>query len=201
MDEYSARSIHQFSYQPGGYQPGGYPPGGYAPGPGNYPYPGPQSWTPVGELANLGGRIVAYLIDRFLIGFLVGIILGIGYLIAFIIAVAGAATQTEAGSVIGGLGFMFILLLLVPVGLAAWLFNEVYLAGKNNGQTIGKRLMKIRIAKEDGTPFGYMDAFLRNFIGYWISSLACGLGFIWGLFDNRNQTWHDKIFHTVVVRA
>jgi uncharacterized RDD family membrane protein YckC len=191
MDNYSSRPVHQFSYQPGGYQPGGYPP----PGPGNYP--GQQPWMPGGELAGLGGRIVAFLIDRFLIG----IIIGAAYVIMILLAVAGAATQTEEGSTAGGIAAMLVFLVLFPAALLVMVFNEVYLAGKNNGQTIGKKLMKIRVAKEDGTPFGYMDAFLRNIIGYWISSLICSLGFFWGLFDSRNQTWHDKIFHTLVVKA
>jgi uncharacterized RDD family membrane protein YckC len=192
MDNYSSRSVHQFSYQPGGY-----PPPGYAPDPGNYPYPAPQPWAPGGELAGLGGRIIAYLID----GFLVGIIVVIGYGLMFAVMVAGAATQTDAGATIGGVGAMLLFLVLIPTAMAVRLLNEVYVAGKNNGQTIGKKMMSIRVAKEDGTQFGYMDAFLRNIIGYWISAFVCCLGFIWGLFDSRNQTWHDKIFHTLVVRA
>jgi len=133
--------------------------------------------------------------------FIVGIVVGAGYALMAVIAIAGAATQTDEGATLGGLGAMLIALVLIPVALVIQLFNEVYLAGKNNGQTIGKKLMKIRVAKEDGTQFGYMDAFLRNVIGYWISGLVCGLGFIWGLFDSRNQAWHDKIFHTIVVQA
>lgn len=197
MTNDTSRSIHQSSYQPGGYQPGGYPPGGYAPGPGGYQYPAQQPWMPGGEMAGLGGRIVAFLIDRFIIG----IIVGIAYFLMFMLIIAGAATQSDAGSSVAGIGILMVWLVLIPAALLVMLFNEVYLAGKNNGQTIGKKLMGIRIAKEDGTQFGYMDAFLRNVIGYWISSLLCSLGFFWGLFDSRNQTWHDKIFHTLVVRA
>src|SRR5215469_15955159 len=192
MENNSSRTIHQSSYQPGGYQAGS-----YAPGPGSYPYPGPQPWAPGAQLAGLGPRIVAFLIDRFLLG----IIIGVAYVIMFFVILAGAATQTDAGQTAAGLGVLMVCLILIPAALLVMVFNEVYLAGKNNGQTIGKKLMKIRIAKEDGTPFGYMDAFLRNIIGYWISSLVCSLGFFWGLFDSRKQTWHDKIFHTLVVQA
>ena len=28
-----------------------------------------------------------------------------------------------------------------------------------------------------------------------------GLGYLWALWDNRKQTWHDKVVSTVVVRA
>jgi uncharacterized RDD family membrane protein YckC len=194
-----SRSIHQSSYQPGGYQPGGYQPGGYGAAPGGYPgnqYPGQQPWVP-GQMAGLGGRIVAFLIDRFIIG----IIVGVAYFLMFVLIIAGAATQSDAGQSVAGVGVLMMWLVVIPAAILVMLFNEVYLAGKNNGQTIGKKLMGIRIAKEDGTQFGYMDAFLRNVIGYWISSLVCSLGFFWGLFDSRNQTWHDKIFHTYVVQA
>jgi len=197
MNNDSTRSIHQSSYQPGGYQPGGYPPGGYAPGPGGYQYPAQQPWVPGSQMAGLGGRIVAFLIDRFIIG----IIVGVAYFLMAMLIVAGAATQSDAGQSVAGLGILMVWLVVIPAALLIMLFNEVYLAGKNNGQTIGKKLMGIRIVKEDGTQFGYMDAFLRNVIGYWISSLVCSLGFFWGLFDSRNQTWHDKIFHTLVVSA
>ena len=197
MNNDSTRSIHQSSYQPGGYQPGGYPPGGYAPGPGGYQYPAQQPCVPGSQMAGLGGRIVAFLIDRFIIG----IIVGVAYFLMAMLIVAGAATQSDAGQSVAGLGILMVWLVVVPAALLIMLFNEVYLAGKNNGQTIGKKLMGIRIVKEDGTQFGYMDAFLRNVIGYWISSLVCSLGFFWGLFDSRNQTWHDKIFHTLVVTA
>src|SRR5260370_12835657 len=137
MDNYSSVSVHQFSYQPGGYTPGG-----YNPGPGGYP--GSQPWSG-GQLAGLGGRIVAFLIDRFLIG----IIIGAAYVLMGVLALAGASTQTDAGATLGGLGAMLVLLVLIPAALVVMLFNEVYLAGKNNGQTICKKMIKIRGGKED----------------------------------------------------
>ena len=187
MSNYSSASIHHSTYQPGGYGagPSGYP--GYGAPPGGAP---PQ-------LAGIGPRIGAYLID----GFIVGIIIGIGYFIAGVLAIGGAATSTREGADIGGLAAAGVFLILVPIALIIWFYNQIYLVVKNNGQTIGKKMMKIRIAKDDGTPMGYGDAFLRNLVGYWISSLVCHLGFIWALFDQQRQGWHDKIFKTHVVAA
>ena len=186
MSNFSASSIHQSSYQPGGYGAG---PSGYQ----SYGTP-PGGGQP--QLAGLGQRILAFLIDRFL----VGIVVGAGYLIGFIVIAIGGSTNSDAGAAVGAVGFLIILVMAV-LGLGVLLFNEVYLAGKNNGQTIGKKMMKIRITKDDGTAFGYGDAFLRNLIGYWISSLVCSLGFFWALFDQQRQTWHDKIFKTHVTAA
>jgi uncharacterized RDD family membrane protein YckC len=190
MDRGPSASLHSFSYQPGGYPP---PPPGYSPY--NAPPPG---WIPPNQaLADIGPRIVAFLIDRFI----VGVIIGVAYLLFIVIMLAGASTGTEAGQQAGSIVGLLAFVVLIPVSLALLLFNEVYVCGKNNGQTIGKKLMKIRVVKETGGNFGYMDAFLRNIVGYWISSLVCSLGFFWGLFDSKKQTWHDKIFHTLVVSA
>ncbi|PYP87082.1 MAG: hypothetical protein DMF61_10550 [Blastocatellia bacterium AA13] len=187
MSEYSSIPVHVSSYQPGSYGSG---PSGYQ----SYGTP-PGSVPP--QLAGIGPRIVAYLIDALLLS----IILGIGYFIAIILAIGGAATNTREGSDIGGLAAAGVFLIIVPAALIVWFYNQIYLVVKNNGQTIGKKLMKVRIAKDDGSPIGYGDAFLRNLVGYWISSLVCHLGFIWALFDQQRQTWHDKIFKTRVVSA
>lgn len=34
-----------------------------------------------------------------------------------------------------------------------------------------------------------------------ISGICFGLGYLWMLFDQDNQTWHDKILNTVVVQS
>ncbi len=41
--------------------------------------------------------------------------------------------------------------------------------------------------------------FLR-YIGYFVSLIPLGLGFLWVAFDSRKQGWHDKIAGTVVVK-
>ena len=34
-----------------------------------------------------------------------------------------------------------------------------------------------------------------------LSAAALGLGYLWVAFDDRKQTWHDKIAGTVVLRG
>ena len=70
-----------------------------------------------------------------------------------------------------------------------------------DGQTVGKRMMSIRIVRLNGEPITFWSMFLRNFLGYTISGAVFSLGYIWILFDDRKQGWHDKIANTVVVRA
>jgi uncharacterized RDD family membrane protein YckC len=183
MDNLSFPTVYQSSYQPGGYSGGG---SGYAP-----------TGAAGSEPAGAGPRILAYLIDGCI---MVGIIL-VGVIIGSIFAVGGSATGSQGAASAGaGIGIL-IYIVFYGGAFVFYLYNEIAICVKNNGQTIGKKMMKIRIVKEDGSPMSYGDAFLRNVVGYWISSLVCGLGFIWALFDARKQAWHDKIFKTQVVAA
>lgn len=53
--------------------------------------------------------------------------------------------------------------------------------------------------KTGGKPSA-MQCIIR-YIGYYISLIPLGLGFIWIAFDAKKQGWHDKIAGTVVVRV
>lgn len=66
------------------------------------------------------------------------------------------------------------------------------------GQTPGKLLMGVRIARTDGQPLTIRRALLR-YLGYWLSAIPLGLGFLWVLVDDRRQCWHDKLAGTYVV--
>jgi uncharacterized RDD family membrane protein YckC len=75
----------------------------------------------------------------------------------------------------------------------------IYFHGSPSGQTIGKKVMNIRvIGFEDGGPIGYGRAALR-YVGSILSAIPCGLGYLWMLWDSEKQTWHDKFASSVVV--
>jgi uncharacterized RDD family membrane protein YckC len=67
------------------------------------------------------------------------------------------------------------------------------------GQTLGKMALGIKVIGADGAPVSWGKAILR-YVGYIVSGLVLGLGFIWVAFDARRQGWHDKIAGTYVVR-
>ena len=83
--------------------------------------------------------------------------------------------------------------------IALLLVNCVYLC-ERDGQTFGKRFIGIRIVREDGSRLTYRTAAIRHFVGYPLSLLFGGLGIWWALWDNKQQTWHDKLVGTLVVK-
>ncbi len=66
--------------------------------------------------------------------------------------------------------------------------------------TPGKRLLKIRVVDaKTGKHLTMLQSVVRYF-GYLIASFPLGLGFIWVLFDEKNQGWHDKLAGSVVIK-
>ena len=66
--------------------------------------------------------------------------------------------------------------------------------------TLGKKIMDLSVIKADGTPFELKDSIKRNLFKF-VSSTLLYLGFIWGFFQNRKQTWHDLFAKTLVVQS
>src|SRR5262245_58022524 len=106
-------------------------------------------------------------------------------LIALIIdsIILGIITGVLVGAGRGaGAGLSFL------IGLA---YNW-YFWTRNNGQTPGKMFTDIRVIKADGSPMRDADALMR-FIGYYLNSIALGIGWLWALIDPNRQGWHDKL--------
>lgn len=69
---------------------------------------------------------------------------------------------------------------------------------KNDGMTIGKKIMGIKVIQTNGQPIDAKTAAVR-YIGYMISGFVFAIGFIWVAFDKNKQGWHDKIANTYVI--
>lgn len=80
---------------------------------------------------------------------------------------------------------------------------EVYFAYMvgTRGQSPGKIAMKITVRREaDGQLIGFGTAVLR-WLAHILDALPIGIGFLWPIWDAKNQTFADKVVGTVVVRA
>ena len=65
-----------------------------------------------------------------------------------------------------------------------------------SGQTPGKRVLGVRVMRTDGKRLRLGNALGRQ-VGYWVSAIFF-VGFLWILFDNKRQGFHDKLAGTIV---
>jgi uncharacterized RDD family membrane protein YckC len=123
-------------------------------------------------------------------------------LIDYIILVAILAFSTLVSRVLGGGArsagnsseTVGILLAIVVAGL-----NLGVLPGLT-GFTLGKWAAGLRILREDGREIGVGRGFLRHLVGYPLSFMTLGLGFLAAAFTARGRGLHDLIADTIVVR-
>ncbi|MFF9477835.1 RDD family protein [Streptomyces sp. NPDC014733] len=200
-------------------QPYGYPQQQAAPQPGyGYPqqggYPGQPGMPgmPTGY-ASWGARVGAYLID----GLIVCVVPFVLYIIAIIVAASSASSvQSDISSCAPGdtqcaddainsasTGMPIFAILLIVLAILAGAAGGIFLIAKegSTGQTPGKKALNIRLVSEaTGQPLGFGMAFLRK-ICHALDSMLCSLGYLWPLWDEKSQTFADKIVSSVVVKT
>ncbi|NBE55436.1 RDD family protein [Streptomyces boluensis] len=194
-------------------QQGGYP--GYPQGPGGNVPAGLNVVTIPGlgtvQLASMGMRFAARLID--------GLIIGILYTIFMVAGVFGAmglvssaedcgsymdpgyeACVNEAASGVMAVFFGAIAALAIITLLYEWLMISFL------GATVGKLALKIKVIKIDtGQVPGAGSGFLRWLMPQ-VGSIVCGIGallvYLSPFWDGaqRLQGWHDKVASTVVIK-
>jgi uncharacterized RDD family membrane protein YckC len=146
-------------------------------------------------LADRGTRLGAAILDSFAFFAMV-----YGPFLVFGIVSAAAATSMARQSAAGGMfaaGFA-----LGFVGFVVWCSITIRYV-KQNGQSIGKKILGIKVVRRDGTPVSFSRLFwLRNFVT-WIISLVPLFGLVDSLFifGESRQCLHDKIADTIVVVA
>jgi len=227
---------------PGGFPPGQLPPGAIVLPPGTPLPPGlrPQGTVPSGAvqvllppqslpsrdsvrphgyaLASLGSRLLARLVDILVVAVLAGAVTG--WFIYQYVRDVGPTLVTMYRQQLAGqpmpdattsersAWLQVVILVLIA---ALWFAYEVpSIAG--SGQTLGKRLLKIKVVglKED-QPIGFRRAIRRwNPLGIWVLLWSCcGIGFVMQfivgmtpIFDwPLHRGIYDRSADTVVVRA
>ncbi|HZK50946.1 MAG TPA: RDD family protein [Actinomycetota bacterium] len=74
-----------------------------------------------------------------------------------------------------------------------------FFEGSVSGQTVGKKLLNIRVVDlGNGQSIGFVRAAVRNVVAYFVSVIFL-LGYLWMIWDEEKQTWHDKVASSVVV--
>ena len=134
----------------------------------------------LGKLAPPGKRLGALLLDVVIPIFALFSVSAVGEL--------AGASGTDVGAAIGGLVGLALL-----VGYIVWAIRLF-----SRGTTPGKRVLGMRVIKENGAPAGFFTMLVREWFAKWVSVPIFFLGFLWILLDKENQGWHDKLMSTYV---
>ena len=140
-------------------------------------------------VAGIGYRSIAYLIDV--------LILFTFWIVAYFIF---SLVVRDVLAIVEGLSSLTKTLAILGWFATQWLFwtvSEVFW----NGQTPGKRLLRIRVVREDGGPIGFFESAVRNLcrvIDFMPMAYAAGL--LTMLVTRQNRRLGDLLAGTLLVR-
>jgi len=159
----------------------------------------PESVTFAYEVAGIGNRFIAALIDT---AILFAALLILNLLVFVVLALLGDLTmdvlsEATPPSWFGGLAIALYALLNFAFYWGYYILFELLW----NGQTPGKRVVKIRVLRLDGNPAGFTEVLLRNLVrpidfmpgGY-------GLGLLVMLLNDKSRRLGDFAAGTLVIR-
>ena len=158
------------------------------------PGPGPY------RLASWGSRVVASLIDGVIICYIAAVIfVPLAAAFPFLTDSTGGIIALVLAAFGGLIVFAIALALYAPILLVKW-----------DGQTVGKKIVGIRVIQTSGEKFDFVQAFVREGLikGLLIALIAIFtifllplINYLWPLWDDENRCLHDFICKTRVVEA
>ncbi|OII66008.1 MULTISPECIES: RDD family protein [unclassified Streptomyces] len=181
---------------------GGGPYGGPPGGGGPYGYGGSDPLAGMPPLGDTGKRVLARFLDWLLI-FIPLAVLGIPFGVYDSVGDDSADLSDVWAANNDGGQWAFQL-----ISIAAYVAYDTYMTAKQNGQTVGKRLMGMRVAMlNDGSVPPVSAALIRALV-LWLPALIC-CACLWPLLllimiivdKPYKQGLHDKAAKTVVVSA
>lgn len=110
------------------------------------------------------------------------------FMIAFAVYGEGyfSSEQTYQGPIDIFLQYVFPIFLT----LGFWMYKSA---------TPGKMLLNLKIVNVSDLQQPSKGCLILRYVGYYVSTLLFGLGFLWAAFDPKKQTWHDKMAKTLVI--
>ncbi|MDQ5824301.1 MAG: RDD family protein [Chloroflexota bacterium] len=147
------------------------------------------------EMAGIGSRFVAALLDHLILGVTVLLIACAASMVGLVGVFSNAAGDDAAGGV-----FLVLAILTLVIFLIIWgyfvVFETVW-----NGQTPGKRAGRLRVIRYNGQPIGAGEAMVRNLVrlvdfmpGFY------GVGLLSMFIDKNARRLGDFAAGTIVIR-
>ena len=159
-----------------------------------------------GSLAERGARLLAATLDE-LILLAISLPMIFGAVPAMVALVGGTSdlqlldTASILGTLLHGPGITITI-----VALIAWCIITAWLVAAN-GQSIGKRVVGIKVVRKDGSRASFARIFLLRNVVNGLPNLFPYVGWLYQLIDplmiyqESRQCLHDKLADTIVVRA
>ena len=164
------------------------PPQPYGAGPTGLSVPYASWWSRVGASLLDALITLAVAIVPFIVG---GIVLG-----------TTSTTSTDANGYTTMTGGNPIGVVLLVVGYIAIIAFQIWNSGVRQGKTgqsLGKKIVGIQVVRvENGQFLGAGAGFLRWLMMSILGGI-CFLDYLWPLWDEKKQTWHDKVVGSVVI--
>jgi uncharacterized RDD family membrane protein YckC len=151
--------------------------------------------------ADRGTRLVAAILDGIIAGAMIygPVIIGLG-ITGGLSAVLNPAAAEDAQNALIAAGLMAIG--LGAVGFIVWMVLTIkYVLA--NSQTIGKKLLNIKVVRADGSPVSFARLFwLRNVVNTLLAFVPLyGIVDHLFIFGESRQCLHDKLADTIVIQA
>lgn len=173
----------------------------------------PASATPDGRpqfvLAGWGARLGAWLLDNVIVSLSVlvvtvpiGVALGMTLEESFDFLTSAKLPDGQANGAV-----FYALLAIQSIALPTIL---ALMLVRWNGQTLGKRMVGLRVVRESGEPMNFVTAVRREVLGKTLlvaaaALITVGIGallnYLWPLWDAQNRAGHDFLAKTRVVTA
>jgi uncharacterized RDD family membrane protein YckC len=143
-------------------------------------------------LASIGNRFLACAIDHGLQLFLMGLMVLAFYFIADFVDLFSAVRDAPK----------WVYAIMVLVLFLIWTSYFIFFEWLWNGQTPGKRWLKLRVIREDGRPITFWEAMVRNLLRFFdiMPIPFYSIGLICVFISNRDQRVGDMVAGSVVVR-
>jgi uncharacterized RDD family membrane protein YckC len=139
-------------------------------------------------------RVVAMLLDQ-IPALVAAAFFAVGYGL-FI----SALVQSSSGSVPTAGVVPMVISGILYLGALGWTIYNRWIRAGRTGQSWGKRLTKIVLVSElTSQPIGPVNAFLRDLV-HILDGFAY-VGYLWPLWDEKKQTFADKLMKTIVIDA
>jgi uncharacterized RDD family membrane protein YckC len=165
--------------------------------------PPPPAWpdrqqVAIVEIGPPGGfwiRLVAYLLDAFIVSIAAVIIIGI--FIAIVLLSDESIDDSMDSLFIIGCAVVMVLALLV----INWLY-EALMTSSPRGATLGKQALGLRILRADGAQLSFGRATARHFLKVMITPLVpFAIGYLMAAFTGRKRALHDVLGDTLVIKS